>query len=111
MKGSTIMKKVLTIISAIIVFSLIYSNNSTAVPPGKNVEYKGGGAGKVIFSGRDHRIRGSSCIECHPDIFIMKGNIKITMEDIYGGKYCGACHNGTDGFDAKKQENCGRCHK
>ena len=90
---------------------LIIETNSSAVSPGKKVEYKGGGAGKVVFDGNDHRIRGNSCIECHPDIFVMKGNIKMTMADIYNNKYCGACHNGTGGFDAKKKENCNKCHK
>lgn len=92
-------------------FSCIVVSTASAVPPGRSVKYDGGGAGPVIFDGKDHRIRGSSCIECHPDIFVMKGKIKITMADIYAGKYCGACHNGTGGFDAKKQDNCKQCHK
>ncbi|MEE9524168.1 MAG: c(7)-type cytochrome triheme domain-containing protein [Thermodesulfovibrionales bacterium] len=94
-------------VSAIFIFSM----DSYAVPPGKKVIYNGGEEGKVEFNGKDHRIRGNSCIQCHPDIFIMKGHIKMTMAEIFANKYCGACHNGTDGFDAKKKENCNRCHK
>ncbi|UCG77499.1 MAG: cytochrome C [Nitrospirota bacterium] len=105
------MKKVLAITSLFLFILFSLTTGSFAVAPGKKVIYKGGGAGKVTFSGKDHRIRGNSCIQCHPDIFIMKGNIKMNMEDIYSGKYCGACHNGTDGFDARKQENCKKCHK
>lgn len=90
---------------------IIISSYSSAVPPGKTVEYDGGGAGNVSFDGTDHKIRGISCIDCHPDIFVMKGNIRITMDDIYAGKFCGACHNGIKGFDARKQDTCNRCHK
>jgi c(7)-type cytochrome triheme protein len=36
---------------------------------------------------------------------------KFSMEDVWQGKYCGACHNGTKAFDAKNPKNCSRCHK
>jgi c(7)-type cytochrome triheme protein len=87
------------------------SFDAYGIPPGRKKVYNGGGAGKVTFDSKDHKIRGGSCIKCHPEIFIMKGNIQITMADIYDNKYCGACHNGVESFDSKKQENCTRCHK
>jgi c(7)-type cytochrome triheme protein len=37
-----------------------------------------------------------------------QGTVKITMDEIYAGKLCGACHNGKRSFDAKS--NCNRCH-
>jgi c(7)-type cytochrome triheme protein len=101
------------VLSVMIMFFTFFfiSSGTYAVPPGQEVVYDGGGAGKVVFSGKDHRIRGNSCIKCHPDVFIMKGNTKMTMTEMYENKYCGACHNGTESFDAKKKENCKRCHK
>jgi c(7)-type cytochrome triheme protein len=105
------MKNIPLSVAILLCIMFIISLDSYGVPPGKKVTYNGGGAGKVEFNGKDHRIRGNSCIECHPDIFIMKGNIKMTMAEIYANKYCGACHNGTSGFDAKKKENCNKCHK
>jgi c(7)-type cytochrome triheme protein len=105
------MKVILLVISIIISITVAFSFDAYGVPPGRKKVWKGGGAGKVTFDSKDHKIRGGSCIKCHPDIFIMKGNAKITMADIYDNRYCGACHNGVKSFDSKIQENCTRCHK
>jgi c(7)-type cytochrome triheme protein len=49
------------------------------------------------------------CKECHPGIFQMKrGTTKMTMDAIYQGRQCGACHNGTKAFPSSE---CGRCHE
>jgi len=105
------MKKTLSAILTVSALAALALLPAHAVPPGMKIEYKGGGAGKVIFDGRQHRIRGNSCINCHPDIFVMKGRNNITMAAIYENRFCGACHNGVDSFDAKKKENCNKCHK
>ncbi len=47
------------------------------------------------------------CASCHPKLFRYRGT-KITMDDIYSGKYCGFCH-GTVSF-APNEDNCVRCH-
>ncbi|HET6513816.1 MAG TPA: cytochrome c3 family protein [Thermodesulfovibrionales bacterium] len=48
------------------------------------------------------------CKECHLGIFLMKrGSTRITMDDIYQGKYCGECHNGKRAFPPTE---CSRCH-
>lgn len=101
--------RIIIILCLTIIFVIVTGLN--AVPPGKSVVYEGGGAGKVFFNGKDHRGKGNACSDCHPDIFLMKKPNKITMADIYAKKFCGACHNGTVSFDAKKTENCDRCHK
>jgi len=50
-----------------------------------------------------------SCGECHSDLFRMKkGANPVDMRSIYGGKYCGKCHNGTIASPAEK---CKVCHK
>lgn len=92
------------------IVSLMLSIPVFAVPPGKNVEYAGGGAGKVIFSGDVHKV--NKCNECHTAVFKMKkGSVKMTMEEMNQGKYCGHCHNGTKAFSTKDEANCGKCHK
>lgn len=51
-----------------------------------------------------------SCKVCHPGIFIAKkGENKMSMYDIWDGKYCGRCH-GRVAFQPKGYNNCGRCH-
>ncbi len=48
------------------------------------------------------------CKECHTGIFQMKrGLSKITMDAIYQGRYCGACHNGKKAFSSAE---CSMCH-
>lgn len=49
------------------------------------------------------------CKDCHPNIFLMSaGAARITMQDIYNGAYCGACHDGKKAFASSE---CAKCHK
>ena len=82
-----------------------------AAPPGKTVEYAGGGAGKVVFDGKAHADKGLKCPDCHPKTFAMKKGAAMKMADIGQGKFCGACHDGTKAFKANDQANCKKCHK
>lgn len=92
------------------VLALAFVGSVFAVPPGKELTFKDGAMGKVVFSGKIHADAGLKCMDCHPKIFPMKfSEGKITMADIYAGKDCGACHNGTKAFAAKG--NCTKCHK
>lgn len=68
----------------------------------------------VLF---DHALHnkelGLACNECHMKLFAMKTGITVeqadfTMESMYNGKYCGACHNGSLAFGLKG--NCSKCH-
>lgn len=60
----------------------------------------------IIFSHEKHAVW-NSCEVCHPDIFgVIKGTTKYTMEDIFAGRYCGACH-GKVSFPTL---DCRRCH-
>ncbi|MEJ2314446.1 MAG: cytochrome c3 family protein [Nitrospirota bacterium] len=70
--------------------------------------YGGGGMGKVAFN---HDAHGAmfSCDKCHPGIFPMKqGGSRMTMNPMYQGKLCGACHNGRVAFSA---QDCTKCHQ
>jgi len=91
---------------------LVASGFALAVPSGKVLEYKGSPMGTVQFDGEIHKKAGATCKECHTDGMFPKkkqGSVKITMEQIYAGKLCGACHDGKKAFEAKA--NCQRCHK
>ncbi|MCI5149022.1 MAG: hypothetical protein D3916_06495 [Candidatus Electrothrix sp. MAN1_4] len=60
-----------------------------------------------------HKELGLACNECHMKLFDMKMGSAgekgdFTMQAMYDGKYCGACHNGSLAFDLK--ENCSKCH-
>ncbi|MEO2083035.1 MAG: cytochrome c3 family protein [Desulfurobacteriaceae bacterium] len=69
--------------------------------------------GNVVFSHVYHvKVKKQHCSYCHPKIFKKKfGADKFTMKDIWNGKYCGVCHNGSRAFDAKNPRNCIKCHK
>lgn len=101
-----------TIAVVAMLVTIAFAGSALAVPTGKTVEFAGGGAGKVIFNGKTHADKGFKCNDCHPKLFQMKkGADKITMADIYAGKFCGACHNGTKAFKAADAANCTQCHK
>lgn len=49
------------------------------------------------------------CRECHQGVFPMKkGLSRMTMDAMYQGRYCGACHNGKKAFPSSE---CARCHE
>ncbi len=103
------MRKMLTLAVSML---LVASSFALAVPGGKVLEYKNSPMGTVKFDGELHKKAGATCKECHTDgMFPQKkqGAVKISMEQIYAGKLCGACHNGKKAFEAKA--NCQRCHK
>ena len=97
--------KILVLVIAVV----FVAGTALAVPPGKELTFKDGPMGPVTFSGKIHHDAGLKCSDCHTKIFPMKfGAVKITMADIYAGKYCGQCHNGSKAFAAKG--NCTKCH-
>ncbi|RME69400.1 MAG: hypothetical protein D6778_00550, partial [Nitrospirae bacterium] len=49
----------------------------------------------------------NGCELCHPDIFgVKKGATHYSMQDIFNGKFCGACH----GKVAFALYDCRLCH-
>ena len=68
----------------------------------------------VLFSHANHvEAAGLSCESCHDTIFPMEAlavqkNKDFTMDSLYKGKYCGACHDGSMAFASNSQ--CARCH-
>lgn len=49
------------------------------------------------------------CRECHPGVFLMKkGAAVMTMDAMYKGRFCGACHDGKKAFPSSE---CTRCHE
>jgi len=61
----------------------------------------------IIFSHKKHAVW-SGCELCHPEIFGIKTGAKpYSMQDIFDGRFCGACH-GTVAFP---NTDCSRCHR
>ena len=76
------------------------------VPKDYSIEAKVAGLPEIIFSHKKHAIW-NGCELCHPDIYAVKaGATKYSMEDVFAGKFCGACH-GSVAFPAM---DCQRCH-
>lgn len=74
----------------------------------KAVSYKVEGIGNISFSHEFHT-QMFGCDNCHPTFFEMKRTQKkMTMDAMYAGKYCGACHNGEK---ASALTECVKCHK
>ncbi|MFA7384375.1 MAG: c(7)-type cytochrome triheme domain-containing protein [Desulfurivibrionaceae bacterium] len=60
----------------------------------------------IIFSHEKHATW-NGCELCHPDLFgVKKGASVYTMQDIFGGRYCGACHDKV----AFPNMDCQLCH-
>lgn len=60
----------------------------------------------IIFSHEKHAVW-NGCELCHPQIFrIKKASTVFEMQDIFDGKYCGACH----GKVAFTNMDCQLCH-
>jgi c(7)-type cytochrome triheme protein len=74
-----------------------------------NDRSEAGGMRPVIFPHWLHRTV-YKCQVCHAELgFKMKsGGNRITMGDVYSGRYCGECHDGKTAWAIK--DNCERCH-
>ena len=69
----------------------------------------------VVFSHKTHLDMGLECESCHnAKGFEMRAGAAeenpeaFTMQALYDGKYCGACHNGDDAFASNTR--CTVCH-
>lgn len=68
----------------------------------------------VIFTHKLHTMEmGLECDSCHDGLFEMAAgaaeeNDDFTMESLYNGKYCGACHDGETAFASNTR--CTTCH-
>ena len=82
-----------------------------ATPPGKSVEYAGGGKGKVVFDGKVHADKGAKCPDCHPKTWPMKKGAAMKTADMNAAKTCGTCHNGKKAFKTSDEADCTKCHK
>ena len=74
----------------------------------KKITYQGGGVGSVQYNHECHA-SAFKCGDCHLGLFNMKkGSTKMLMEAMYGGRLCGACHDGKTAFAS---QDCMKCHK
>ena len=99
----------IVLVAACFVFAL--AGGAMAVGPGKKVEWDEKTQGKVVFDGKSHADAGLKCNDCHTKIFKMKKS-EHKMDDMRGGKGCGACHDGKKAFSVKADaKECAKCHK
>ncbi len=100
------------VLALVVAVVLAMATAVLAVGPGKSVEFAGGGAGKVTFSGDVHKKAGA-CNACHTAIYKMAKGAAAgqNMKDMDAGKGCGTCHNGTKSFSTKDAASCAKCHK
>ena len=76
------------------------------IPVDESIKSKEIGMPEIIFSHAKHSVW-NGCELCHPDLFgVEKGKTKYTMQDIFDGKFCGACH----GSVAFSNLDCQLCH-
>lgn len=81
--------------------------NATQIAPATSLVYKSKDADPVTFSHAKHMAK-AKCSDCHTKIWPMqKGVRKMTMENMYEGKYCGTCHNEKKAFAIT---DCAKCH-
>ncbi len=60
----------------------------------------------IIFSHKKHAVW-NGCELCHPELFGVKKEVTVySMQDIFEGKFCGACH----GSVAFPNTDCTLCH-
>lgn len=65
--------------------------------------------GETSFPHSSHLDMGFGCDSCHPDLFKPQHEGQsMTMDAMYGGEYCGACHDGDMAFSV--EEDCEACH-
>ena len=68
----------------------------------------------VVFEHKVHTMGAElDCDSCHDDLFEMEAGVAeenddFTMETLYEGGYCGACHDGSTAFASNTR--CTACH-
>jgi c(7)-type cytochrome triheme protein len=101
-------------IVAVAFLALALASVIIAAGPTKDLVYPGKTLGDVVFKHSTHTEGDKKmvCKDCHPAPFKYKqGTSGMTMDAINKGEYCGKCHkDGGTAFDAKVQDNCGKCH-
>jgi len=104
-------RMIVTVVAALCTL-VIATGNASAVGPGKNMTWAGGGKGAVVFDGRKHAEHGYVCKDCHSGLFSKKyGKARITHDELKQGQYCGACHNGNLAFSTVDPDKCFTCHQ
>jgi len=76
------------------------------IPEDEEIQARSEGMPNIIFSHKKHAVW-NGCELCHPQIFgVKRGSTVYQMQDIFDGKYCGACH----GKVAFTNQDCRLCH-
>ncbi|MBI5503182.1 MAG: hypothetical protein HY899_00160 [Deltaproteobacteria bacterium] len=77
-----------------------------SMPANEQIKAAVKGMPDIMFSHEKHAVW-NGCELCHPEIFgVKKGSTVYSMQDIFDGKFCGACH----GRVAFSNLDCQLCH-
>jgi len=105
---------VLSFTFILLLLPLIINIQQTSALEVLDYTYTSREGGTVVFSHDKHlkalfpntAIKGNDCTVCHSTIYKPQGKRPVTMNEMYNGRSCGACH-GSRAFSLSK---CGRCH-
>jgi c(7)-type cytochrome triheme protein len=80
---------------------------------GGTLRYEPKGAAPVVFNHEKHLAANEHrCSVCHFGVFLMeKGSLKMNMDKMTKGNFCGTCHNGKTAFDVEDRAQCKKCHQ
>lgn len=109
MKKSLVVSSI--VMAAVFAILSLFPDQTGAVGTGKTLVWQGGGAGQVVFSGKEHAEKGYVCKDCHTKLFkTKKGAAAMSMEAMNKGQFCGACHDGKTTFSTSDKSKCHECH-
>jgi c(7)-type cytochrome triheme protein len=77
--------------------------------PTKAILFEEKSTGNVVFSHISHTAL-YTCGDCHASLFkTARGKVRVSMQEMEGGRSCGRCHDGKTAFSVK--DTCEACHK
>ena len=105
--------RILIISVCIICFAALGAAFAQKKVGGGDVKYEAKGSkGPVLFSHETHvNTQKAKCAECHPKVFKMKKEAKMTKAEHGENKYCAVCHDGKKAFGLTAEADCAKCHK
>jgi c(7)-type cytochrome triheme protein len=105
--------RILIISVCIICFAVLGAAFAQKKVGGGDIKYEAKGSkGPVLFSHETHvNTQKAKCAVCHPKIFKLKKEAKMTKAEHGENKYCAICHDGKKAFGLTAEADCAKCHK
>ncbi len=104
--------RILVVSICIVCFATLGTTFAQKKVGGGDIKYESKTAGSVLFSHETHQNKyKAKCKDCHPKVFKMKKEAKITKANHSEATYCGVCHDGKKAFGQTVQADCAKCHQ